>query len=1274
MASISSSTGVVSGINYATIIDQLMKLESTPKTLLQSRIDATNKQKLAYADIQTRLTTLRFGATALKKPSTFQNSVANSSNQDVLTANAATGTTPGSYQFQVARLVSTQQSVSTGFADFDKTKVGSSTLTLTAGDGKLSRAAKLYQLNGGTGIGAGTFTITDRAGATADIATGGLANLDDLIKRINDAGVDVTASIGREGLVLTDNSGGTGNLIVTDGTDGQQAATKLGIAQSVAGNVLTGSDINSVGAATKVQDLNDGRGVRTGAGNDFRIALQDGTNIDVNLTTLNTVQDVLTAINSASGNGGKVVASVDNQSNGLILTDTSGGASFTVSALNGSKAADDLGLTGTASTTMNGKAILAPLNTAFLSSLKGGAGLALGQFDITNKAGAVTSVDLTGSVTVQDVLDKINTAGAGAGITAALSTAGNGIQLVDASSGSGSITVADTGGGTTANQLGIAGTFAGTTVVTGTNLGLAKVSAGTLVVEQGGGELNTPTLLSQLNGGNGVKRGSFRVTDRTGKSAVIDVSSAVSLDDVLKKINNNLDLDIRAEATKDGVKITDRSGGAGKLTITDLAGGSTAKDLGIAGSVTADTLTGTSVLKLGANTTLSQLNDGRGIRKATSGGDFTIKFSDNSTLDVDLSAAKTVGDIVKTINDAGGTKFKAEISGNAIKLTDTSGLGGTFSVTSTNGSKAAEDLGLVTTGAAGSVTGANTLGGVNTVMLASLKGGAGLATGTFTLQNRTGASASIDFTGATTVQDVLDRINAATDGASNPLGVTASLNSAGTGIQLTDGTGGSGDLVITDTAGTLAADLGLAGTYDTSAASVVGTNLQRKFISENTALADYNFGKGVNLGSFKMTNAAGQTTTIDLRTGTYTSLNDVIKKINAATTAGNPPAAFGVTASINANGDGLLLTDTTVGGSKLKIEDVSGTAAADLQIAGTATTNTIDGTLEKHVDLAVDDTLATVQTKLNNLNFGVRASIINDGTGASPYRLSLTAVNSGYAGRVTFDAGTSLLNTTKLVEAQDAAVFVGSSTATQPLLITAKQNQISGIIPGLTVNLNGVSSNPVTVNVSNTPDKAIDQMKTFVDSFNSLIDKVAEYTKWDTTTNKGGILLGDGTVQGVQQTIYVALNTVVSTAGKFRVAADVGLKLTDGAKLTFDEDKFRQAASSDPTSIEKLFTSFTTVTGSDGKTTSKAIGVMARFEEQINKLIDPVNGTVIRQNKTLDDKTNGFDSRIKQLDALLTQKRTRLTTQFATLESTLAKLQSQQSSLGSLASIATSTK
>lgn len=788
----------------------------------------------------------------------------------------------------------------------------------------------------------------------------------------------------------------------------------------------------------------------------------------------------------------------------------------------------------------------------------------------------------------------------------------------------------------------------------------AKVGAGALTFSLGGGELSTQNELSSLNGGSGVRRGQFRITDRSGSTTVIDTTDAVTIQDVVKKINTALDVQVKATLSGDRITLTDISGAStSNLIVQDIGEGAAAADLGIVGNAAANTIAGTDINYLGLNTALSQINDGRGVRKASTGNDIAVTARDGSVTNINLATAKTIGDVITAVNTAGGAKFKAELTpgGNGITLTDTSGGGGTLSVANIGDSKAAEDLGLTAAASGNTLSGASLLAGMGSVMLKSLNGGAGLTLGSIAITSRSGGNTTVNLSAAQSFQDVIDTINNAN------AGVKASINTAGNGLQLVDTTGVTGDLVIASSGGTTAEDLGIDGTFGTTTTTIKGSNLHRAYITQNTLLTAYGGGKGVAQGKFSITNSAGASYNVNI-TSSQITLGDVIKQINSSVN--------GVTASINANGTGLLLTDTAGGAAKLKVEDIDATTATDLNIKTTATTTTIDGSMEKTITVDANDTLSTLQTKINELNFGVTASIINDGTGGTPYRLSLTAKNSGRAGRVSIDAGDTTLDTRNLVEAQDSAVFLGGAASDQPLLITSSKNQIAGAIKGVNISLNGVSKEPVTLNISRTSENIVEQLTSFSTTFNELVDKMGELTKFDTETNERGLLLGDSTIQTVETTIYSIFSRVIKDNGKYRTFGDVGLKLVDGARIEFDEEKFNTAYADNPDAVSRLFTLTETLTDDKGKETINYIGLAGLFEKAMDRLIDPVDGAISRQNKEIDSRSLQFQDRIEQMDKLLEAKRARLERQFASMETALSKLQAQQTSLGQIKNITSS--
>lgn len=1006
--------------------------------------------------------------------------------------------------------------------------------------------------------------------------------------------------------------------------------------------------------------LRGGLGVSAGS---FQITNSAGTKATVTTAGATSLEQVVNLINSTN-----IGVKATYTSDGISLTDSSGGTGhMAVADLYGGSTATKLGIAQTATgSTINGGDLRYLSVISQLSSLNGGRGVrAAGgnvpDFTITTADGTAHTITLgSNTKTIQQVLTAINTQ-TGGSVTAAVGPANSSyLTLTDNTSGGSTFSVAAAGNSNAAADLGLLNVASGNTITGSdiqTGLNTAQV-VGAVTLSMGGGEINTPTQLAQLNGGAGVGRGLFRITDRSGASATIDTSSAITLEDVAKQINGNVDISVRAQIKGDGLVLTDLTGKtASNLTIRDLGNGTAAKDLGIAQDVASSTLTGSSVNYLGDTTALSALNDGRGVRTVgASTADFRMTVGANQ-FDVTLDGSRTLGDVISKINAAASGSVLASVGsdGKSIQLKDLTSSG-TFSVSALNNSKAMQDLGLTTTASADTISGTQVLSNLGTVMLSSLNGGQGLTLGKVNVIDRSGKTDTVDLSSCRSVQDVIDKFNAMGNAK-----LVASVKSSGNGIQLTDASGGGGSITVSNGDGTNSADaLGLTGSFDTSYSSVLGADLHRQWVTEGTSLSQLNGGKGITAGSFKITSAGGTSATVDLSNAANLKLSDVISAINSA--------KIGVTASINQTGNGLLLTDTTGKAGKLKVEELGGTTAADLHIKGEgiikapATSPTIDGAYAKTYTITSADTLQTLQDRINADGFGVSAAILNDGSAAAPYRLSLTARNSGLAGRVLIDSGTTQLGATNLVNAQDAVVFVGGSSSGS-LMVTSSTNTISKVISGVTLQLQGASDQPVTINVTRNIDDVTKKLTDFATAFNATVDKITDLTKYDSDPKKQGLLLGDYTMSTVQQKLYSTFSAVVSGAGTYKVGGAVGLKLDDNAHLQFDEQKFRDAYAIDPTSVQKLFT-FSTVT--NGKLTQSGLGYL--MQQSMMSLVDPSTGVLTESSKTLDAQTLQYNQRMKEIDDRLTTKRQQLTTQFANLEGTLSTLQGQQSALSQWAS------
>ena len=164
----------------------------------------------------------------------------------------------------------------------------------------------------------------------------------------------------------------------------------------------------------------------------------------ISLATAETVEDVLNILN---GSGAGVLAEINADQTGINLRSRISGADFAVGE-NGGSTATQLGVR-----TFTGEAALDDFNHGFGVDIREGEV----DFTIERADGVDLEINLDGAETVQDVLDIINAHpdNADGALRAQLATVGNGIRLVDQSSGSQQLTVARTFNSTAAIDLGL---------------------------------------------------------------------------------------------------------------------------------------------------------------------------------------------------------------------------------------------------------------------------------------------------------------------------------------------------------------------------------------------------------------------------------------------------------------------------------------------------------------------------------------------------------------------------------------------------------------------------------------------------------------------------------------------------------------------------------------------------------------------------------------------------------------------------------------------------
>lgn len=605
MGRIQSNIGLATGIDISKTVDQLMSISAQPRDRLEIRVKGLQSQQVAINELTAMVIAVQLQATRLGNATSLDSTKVTSSRSEVLSATASGSPARGTYVLQSVQTAQTSTATSNAFS--------SGTDALDAGNlvvrtgGFVDRSTRLDEMRGGSGVSNGRIRIIDRGGVASNVDLRFATTIDDVVKTINTAtNLRVSAKVSGDRIVLTDTTGqSTSNLIVEELGDGRTAAD-LGIGGiNVASNSATGDGLMYISSTTRLSNLRDSAGIAFRSGTDMSVTLRDGStlSIDANSSTNpTTVGQLVNAINAVDSS--KLEARIMTNGKGIELIDkTSGGTTFTASG----RLADQLGFSSATAVSgvLSGDRVVNSLGGPLLSSLRGGSGIGTASsISITNRAGVSTSINLSGSESLRDVIDAINNAGAG--VTASLNRSRTGIAIQDVTgSAANNLTIANNDANETATKLQLVGSFASNTMDSN-SLRLRYVSEA--------------TELAKLNQGRGIRGGTIDIINSLGAKRSIDVGTLTNktMGGVIEAINaTGIGVQAALNETGDGIVVNDTTNGNGTFNIADRSGSFAAKDLRIAGQGQSKVVNGSTVqqiegsgtyrLDVGSSPTLSSL-------------------------------------------------------------------------------------------------------------------------------------------------------------------------------------------------------------------------------------------------------------------------------------------------------------------------------------------------------------------------------------------------------------------------------------------------------------------------------------------------------------------------------------------------------------------------------------------------------------------------------------------------------------------------------------------
>lgn len=458
--------------------------------------------------------------------------------------------------------------------------------------------------------------------------------------------------------------------------------------------VVTLAQGGVVDESIALDSLNGGQGVQRGK---IKITDRSGASATIDLRFAQTIDDVLAAINSNEDISVKASAVGDS----LKLTDQTGQttSNLRVQEVSGGATAAGLGLStvNAAANSATGADIFTLSSGLEVGRLNDGSGLSIRssvadlQFSLRDQS--TLNVQFNGTEkSLGDVINRINLTGAGK-IEAKISTSGDTIEFKDLTTDSGgAFSVANANGGSLKEDLGLTNSASGDTLNSERLLGGLKTS-----------------LLRSLGGGQGLGTlGSLSITDRSGASASVDLSSAKTLEGVINSINAaGLGVNASVNDARNGIVLTDTTGSTtSNLIVANGDASNTATKLKIAVNGAVTKINSGSLAKqfISESTTLSSLNGGAGVKL----GSVVVQDGSghSSVLDLKTLGVKTIGDVVDAFNSLTiGVRAKINDTGDGLLVYDSSGGGGNVVITDAGSNTTAKDLHLNGTSALTTVNG-----------------------------------------------------------------------------------------------------------------------------------------------------------------------------------------------------------------------------------------------------------------------------------------------------------------------------------------------------------------------------------------------------------------------------------------------------------------------------------------------------------------------------------------------------------------------------------------
>jgi flagellar hook-associated protein 2 len=232
---------------------------------------------------------------------------------------------------------------------------------------------------------------------------------------------------------------------------------------------------------------------------------------------------------------------------------------------------------------------------------------------------------------------------------------------------------------------------------------------------------------------------------------------------------------------------------------------------------------------------------------------------------------------------------------------------------------------------------------------------------------------------------------------------------------------------------------------------------------------------------------------------------------------------------------------------------------------------------------STNNTLSGLRDTINEGDFGVNASIINDGSGyrltfeskvtgeSSAMEISVTDTGDGIhddnqgLSRLAFNTTTTQMTQTRAAE--DAALIVNG------IPVTSSSNTLSNMVDGVTLSLlEETAGTPLTLNISENTSEISNSIKSVVEAYNTMIGSLNDLNQAGPEGTEAGILVGDTVLRSFITNVRSQMTgTVDGLTGSITALSTIGIKTQLDGTLKIDDAEFSSAINENPAGAFALF-------------------------------------------------------------------------------------------------------